>query len=409
MSFRLCCLSVLALLVPPASSNALGQSDAFWKRPRDRMVDEAIVAAGIIDTRVCDAMRATPRHEFVPLSQRPHSYFDMALPIGGGQTISPPFIVASMTLRLDPQPSDRVLEIGTGSGYQAAVLSPLVDQVYSIEIVESLARRSSKTLQRLGYKNVHTKSGDGFQGWEEFAPFDKIIVTCSPETVPVALADQLREGGRMVIPLGERYQQAMYLLTKNNGRLERESLEPTFFVPMTGRAEELRDQLDESGIPELINGSFEVDTRPGVPDGWYYVRQAQVLPLDESPDGSRILRFKNETAGRGAQALQALGLDGRRVRQLELSVWVRTHDVRAGQLPRQLPHVVINYYDQRRGDAGSQILGPWQGTHDWSRRQSRFKVPGNARLAVLAVGLFGGTGELEVDKMELKIIQVDTE
>src|SRR3954463_7317259 len=145
---------------------------------REQMVDREIVAAGIKDPRVVQAMRDTPRHEFVNVPTRANAYFDMALPIGQGQTISPPFVVAYMTEQLLPQPTDTVLEIGTGSGYQAAVLSPLVKDVYTIEIVKPLGERAARTLKRLNYKNVFTKVADGYQGWPEHAPFDKIIVTC---------------------------------------------------------------------------------------------------------------------------------------------------------------------------------------------------------------------------------------
>src|SRR3990172_12411296 len=144
----------------------------------------------------------------------------MALPIGDQQTISPPFVVAYMTQEVDPQPTDRVLETATGSGYQAAVLSPLVRNVYTIEIVEPLGKRAARTLKKLGYKNVFVKVGDGYQGWPDAAPFDKIIVTCSPEKVPQPLVDQLRDGGLMVIPVGERYQQTLYSMRKANGELQ---------------------------------------------------------------------------------------------------------------------------------------------------------------------------------------------
>ena len=144
----------------------------------------------------------------------------MALPIGEQQTISPPFIVAYMTQEIDPQPTDRVLEIGTGSGYQAAMLSPLVKEVYTIEIVEPLGKRAARTLKRLGYKNVFAKVGDGYLGWPEAAPFDKIIVTCSPEKVPQPLVDQLKDGGLMIVPVGERYQQNLYLFRKHERRAE---------------------------------------------------------------------------------------------------------------------------------------------------------------------------------------------
>src|SRR4029077_19634839 len=162
-----------------------------WKQLAGEMVDKEIVAAGVTNERVVRAMRETPRHEFVPANQREFAYYDMALPIGDAQTISPPFIVAYMTQEIDPQPTDRVLEIGTGSGYQAAILSPLVKDVYTIEIVDPLGRRADRTLKRLDYKNVFTRVGDGYQGWAEAAPFDKIIVTCSPEKVPQPLIDQL--------------------------------------------------------------------------------------------------------------------------------------------------------------------------------------------------------------------------
>ncbi|MEX0612225.1 MAG: protein-L-isoaspartate(D-aspartate) O-methyltransferase, partial [Pirellulales bacterium] len=178
---------VLTAVIIAATSVFAGPSLRDWRRLADEMVDKEIVAAGTKNERVIQSMRETRRHEFVPANQRQLAYYDMALPIGDGQTISPPFIVASMTEAIDPRPSERVLEIGTGSGYQAAVLSPLVREVYTIEIVEPLARRAARTLKRLDYKNVRTRAGDGYQGWPEAAPFDKIIVTCSPEDVPQPL------------------------------------------------------------------------------------------------------------------------------------------------------------------------------------------------------------------------------
>ena len=202
----------------------------------------------------------------------------MSLPIGEGQTISPPTFVAYMTEQLEPQPDDRVLEIGTGSGYQAAVLSPLVKEVYSIEIVESLGKQAQQTLKRLKYANVFVKIGDGYLGWPEHAPFDKIIVTCSPEKVPQPLIDQLKEGGRMIIPVGERYQQVFHLLKKQDGKLINEALRPTLFVPMTGKAEESREVQPDPLHPKLVNGGFEeVIGSSGEPTGWYFVRQMKVV------------------------------------------------------------------------------------------------------------------------------------
>lgn len=211
----------ICLALHAAAPALQAQTSQFWERLRNRMVDEEIVAAGVTNPRVIRAVRMVPRHEHVPTSQRRYSYLDMALPIGNAQTISPPFVVAFMTEAIDPQPEDKVLEIGTGSGYQAAILSHLVKEVYTIEIVEPLGKQAAKVLEK--YPNVHAKIGDGYQGWPEHAPFDKIIVTCSPEDVPPKLIEQLKEGGRMIVPVGQRYQQNLYLFRKQGGKLTREA------------------------------------------------------------------------------------------------------------------------------------------------------------------------------------------
>ncbi len=271
------------------------QSLRDWRRLASEMVDKEIVGAGVKNERVVQAMRATPRHEFVPVGERDHAYFDMALPIGNSQTISPPFVVASMTEAIDPQPDDRVLEIGTGSGYQAAVLSPLVHDVYTIEIVESLSARATRTLKRLGYKNVHTRAGDGYKGWPEAAPFDKIIVTCSPEKVPQPLVDQLKEGGLMVVPVGERYRQTLYLMRKTGGKLKSEALRATLFVPMTGEAESERKIKPDPEHPQLFNGSFEEvgsGDHSKEPAGWHYQRQLTLETESSAPDGKRFVTFQ---------------------------------------------------------------------------------------------------------------------
>jgi len=205
---------------------------------RQRMVTEQLKARGISDERVLNAMNKVPLEEFVPPDSRAGSYEDGPLPIGYGQTISQPYIVAFMTEQLRLKPSDRVLEIGTGSGYQAAILAELMSQVYSIEIVEPLAKNAEATLQRLGYENVHVKIGDGYKGWPEAAPFDAIIVTCAPDRVPQPLVDQLKDGGRMVIPVGDRIAQELYLLEKKNGQLKQSATLPVRFVPMAREASE---------------------------------------------------------------------------------------------------------------------------------------------------------------------------
>lgn len=200
---------------------------------RARMVHEQIVARGISDPRVLDAMARVPRHEFIPVGRRGEAYEDWPLPIGYGQTISQPYIVAFMTAALAPRPGDRVLEIGTGSGYQAAVLANLVAEVYTLEIVEPLAQRAEADLKRLGYGNVKVRAGDGYQGWPEAAPFDAIIVTCAPEAVPQALVEQLKEGGRMIIPVGSQWgAQELYLLRKTATGMKRQGVLPVRFVPM---------------------------------------------------------------------------------------------------------------------------------------------------------------------------------
>lgn len=367
---------------------------------RNKMVDEEIVAAGVKNPRVIAAMRATPRHEFVPSSQMRLAYYDMALPIGDSQTISPPFVVAYMTEAIDPQPKDKVLEIGTGSGYQAAVLSGLVQEVYTIEIVDALGKRAARTLKRLHYDNVHAKVGDGYLGWPEHAPFDKIIVTCSPEKVPQALADQLKEGGRMVIPVGERYQQTLYLLKKTGGKLVSEALLPTVFVPMTGAAEEKRQKKPDPKNPRIVNGDFTRMIGDSAAAGWHYQRQAEVV-RDGGPSGIPCMKFHNTEPGRGAQALQALAIDGRYVRQLQVSLSVRCKDVNAGTAPQQLPLLGVTFYDEDRHTIGEKYLGPWRGASDWKTESKKLDVPPRAREAIVRIGLFGATGEISYANIKM--------
>ena len=202
---------------------------------RRRMVEEQLVARGLTNTQVLAAMTKVPRHQLVPEAYRPNAYSDFPLPIGHDQTISQPFIVAFMTDQLAPKPTDKVLEIGTGSGYQAAVLAELVRTVYTIEIVEPLGRRAEVDLKRLGYTNVFVRVGDGYQGWPEAAPFDSIIVTCAPDKVPQALIDQLKDGGRMIIPIGSAWNQELYIFSKTAGKIQKKAILPVRFVPMTGK------------------------------------------------------------------------------------------------------------------------------------------------------------------------------
>jgi protein-L-isoaspartate(D-aspartate) O-methyltransferase len=201
------------------------------------MVERQLRGRGISDPQVLRAMGSVPREKFVPKELRNNAYDDRPLPIGYGQTISQPFIVAFMTEQLQPKKSQRLLEIGTGSGYQAAVLSDLVAEVYTIEIVRPLAQRAEEVLCELGYKNVQVKAGDGYKGWPEHAPFDAIIVTAAPDHVPPPLIEQLKEGGRMIIPVGKRGWQKLYLLKKQGGQIRQTAVIPVTFVPLTRERE----------------------------------------------------------------------------------------------------------------------------------------------------------------------------
>ncbi|MCS7253231.1 MAG: protein-L-isoaspartate(D-aspartate) O-methyltransferase [Armatimonadota bacterium] len=231
------CFILIALFLQrlsPNQSSHLSESD--YERKRIALV-EHLKRQGIKDEAVLKAMLKVPRHLFVPESHRYLSYEDTALPIGEGQTISQPFVVAFMTQALELKPTDRVLEIGTGSGYQAAILAELAKEVYTIEIIPTLAKRAEETLQKLGYKNVKVKVGDGYFGWKEYAPFDAIIVTCAPEDIPQPLIEQLKEGGRMIIPVGKRYIQQLYVLRKEGSKVVKRAVLDVLFVPMLGEAE----------------------------------------------------------------------------------------------------------------------------------------------------------------------------
>jgi protein-L-isoaspartate(D-aspartate) O-methyltransferase len=401
-------VAAAALLV--AASSSVLSSRAAQPKPdftaaRNEMVDEEIVKAGVKNPRVIQSMRDTLRHEFVAPGQRDMAYLDMALPIGEGQTISPPFIVAFMTEQIDPQPTDRVLEIGTGSGFQAAVLSPLVDRVYTIEIVKPLGRKAATVLKKLKYKNVYPKIGDGYKGWEENAPFDKIIVTCSPEKVPQPLIDQLKDGGRMIVPVGERYQQVLYLYRKENGKLVPEALRPTLFVPMTGTAEDNRQVLPDPTNPQVVNGGFEEKRKDGDAAGWHYSRQLEVVEDPQAPEGKHFARFTNQESGRGAQALQGMGVDGRRVASLDVSGWVKATGVRQGQVPEHLASVGIIFYDERRAQVGHAWIGPWRGTFDWREEKGNLRVPAAAREAIIHAGLMGATGEVCFDDLKIEAVR----
>ncbi|MCI0685089.1 MAG: protein-L-isoaspartate(D-aspartate) O-methyltransferase [Gemmataceae bacterium] len=219
-----------------------GLNDMDWAARRRQMVDEQIKDRGIKDERVLKAMHKVPRHEFVPEDYRSAAYQDRPLPIGLGQTISQPYIVALMTEAVTPKAGQRVLEVGAGSGYQAAVLAELGTEVYTIELLAKLAEQAQENLKRVGYKKVKVKAGDGYLGWPDAAPFDAIVVTCGAEHVPAPLFEQLKPGGKMVIPVGKTPDQVLYLITKGpNGERQERELAPVRFVPLR-RAADVKDK-----------------------------------------------------------------------------------------------------------------------------------------------------------------------
>ena len=233
---------------PPASSqpgtraSAEATEDAQLVMARKSMVEEHLRGRDITETKVLEVMGRLPRHRFVPENLQKLAYADRPLPIGHGQTISQPYIVALMTQAARPKPTSRALDIGTGSGYQAAVLAELCKEVYSIEILRPLAETAHKRLADMGYRNITVRTGDGYRGWPEKAPFDVIIVAAAPDHVPQPLVDQLASGGRLVIPVGQFYQELLVIEKQKDGTIRRQSIAPVRFVPMRGEAEKTRDR-----------------------------------------------------------------------------------------------------------------------------------------------------------------------
>jgi protein-L-isoaspartate(D-aspartate) O-methyltransferase len=219
------------------STNSQKFNSAKLIRLREKMIREQLEARNVKDPRVLASMSKVPRHEFVPSNLIESAYDDCALPLKMGQTISQPYIVGYMTQALELKGTERVLEVGTGSGYQAAVLAEIVPEVYTIEILPELGEQAASTLARLGYRNIHFRIGDGYAGWPEHAPYDRIIVTAAPEKIPQPLIDQLKIGGRMIIPIG-RMEQELEVLDKDSTGITRRSTIPVRFVPMTGKAQE---------------------------------------------------------------------------------------------------------------------------------------------------------------------------
>lgn len=234
-------VTLFPLLCNGCSTTAVAQKpnqEPDWKKLRMKMVEFQIKDRGIENPAVIKALRTVPRHELVPVSYRLSAYEDRPLPIGENQTISQPYIVGLMSELLRSKPGDKILEIGTGSGYQAAVLAEMDLQVYSIEIIEPLAKQATADLKRLGYLDVEVRHGDGYQGWPEEAPFDGIIITAAPPQLPQPLVKQLKTGGRIVVPVGRDNQDLIVYTKRSNGKVSKKRIIPVRFVPMTGRAQE---------------------------------------------------------------------------------------------------------------------------------------------------------------------------
>ncbi len=409
LSFLFLTVAIFAAENPATETQHLARLEKFPVIPKAReMVYRVLLPQqGLKNPAVIDAMTRVPRVRFVAPVHQAQAYRDTALPIGHAQTISPPYIVAFMTEQLNPKPGDKVLEIGTGSGYQAAVLSLLVDEVYTIEIVEPLGLSAKALLETLGMDNVHVQIGDGYKGWPEAAPFDSIIVTCSPEAVPQPLIDQLREGGLMLIPLGERLQQSFYLCKKVDGKLQRERLTQAFFVPMTGEAEDRRVVKPDPNNPNIQGGDFVELRDDGSPVGWHYARSVTITDEPEAEQYRRFARFSHDMTDGGnstqkngqqrfAQLLQGFMADGRKVSRIRITYWMRGKTITPQPGRYKTPTAVLWFYDEQRNQIAEVLMGRSEGTFDWRQMSQDIAVPKRARNAVLMVGLSSASGQLDI-------------
>ena len=235
-------IKLLFLIITLISCSSESENGLWWKEKADQMVEKQIEKRGVEDPRVLKVMRDIPRHLFIPPHLEKIAYNDGPLPIGEGQTISQPYIVALMTELLELKGDEKILEIGTGSGYQAAVLSALASEVFSIEIVKNLVDSAAVRLDKLGYKNVTTRWGDGYKGWSDQAPFDGIIVTAAPDKIPQPLIDQLKTGGRLVVPVGTRHQELKVITKNEDGSIQSKNIIPVRFVPMVHPKDSIPDK-----------------------------------------------------------------------------------------------------------------------------------------------------------------------
>jgi protein-L-isoaspartate(D-aspartate) O-methyltransferase len=313
-----------------------------FQAQREKMVETQIMDRGVENVSVLRAMLKVPRHLFISSILKWQAYDDSPLPIGNDQTISQPYIVAFMTEQLDPGPGDRVLEIGTGSGYQAAVLAEIVKEVYTIEIVEPLGKGAAELLKKLGYENIHVRIGDGYQGWPEAAPFDTIIVTCAPDHIPLPLVEQLKVGGRMIIPVGEEYGvQELVLVRKTGLGLKQEAVLPVRFVPMTGKGV----KVPEESAPENNKSSKQEED-----------------VLEEEYAGLRNRMVKEQLIDRGIKNEQVLASMGKVPRHHFVTGVLRKKAYQDCSLPTEeeqtisTPYIVASMSEKLQVGTGDRIL-----------------------------------------------------
>ena len=396
MSIRSLILAVFAVAALCRQVGHAAQSLRDWRRLANKMVDEEVVAAGVTNERVLRAMRDTPRHEFVPPNQRRLAYYDMALPIGDEQTISPPFVVAYMTEEIDPQPTDRVLEIGTGSGYQAAVLSPLVKDVYTIEIVEPLGKRAARDAQaarlqerprqsrrrlpRLARSRAvrqdhrHLLAGKSAAAARRSTPrrrpddrSRRRALSAEPVSLP-----QARRRTRIRSAQGDALR-----AHDRRGR-------------SAARSEARSAPIRKSPTAASKKRSKSTTQKNPEPSGWHYQRQ---LTLEDdaatAPDGRHFVTFKNKEPGLAAHALQGFAIDGRKISKLKLDFSVRGQNIRPGSKPNEWPMIVFTFYDDRRAVIDEARVGPFDGTFDWRSRSDTISVPLKARECIFRIGLLG--------------------
>lgn len=429
-----------------------------------RMLEtEVIPQLADADEAVLDAMQRVSRDRFVLSNHRSAAYRDTAVPIGNGQTTPSPSVVSYMLEKLNPQPGDKILEIGTGTGYQAAILSLLVEDVYTIEILEPLGKRAAQTLKKNGYKNVHTKIADGFQGWPEAAPFDKIIVTCSPESIPAPLLEQLKDGGTMIVPLGERYQQVFHRVRKKGSEIEKEALIPTLFGSMTGKAETLRTIQPDAKNPMVVGGDFEHNLEDNLesalenrhPAGWHDVKNVKIMADAVSPVGGQYLRFEtvtefsanlhemeprrdlddttlpssplfeshdenrrhrsrrhsrnnNETKipaeSKTSQIVQGFAVDGKHVSKIRIELTVRGTEIYpVDQTWRKSSGILfVQFYNDEAAMIQSLELANAAGSFEWEKFAMEIFVPKKAKSAIVTLGLFDSTGTLDIDGISIR-------